>query len=109
MGKIFCVRLKELRGDMFQEELAEELGISRATLSHLENGRQEPNLELLEKIADFFNVSVDYLIGRTINKRTDFSDSLKNTINISEALNEIEKLQKETAKVLSKIKQIIKQ
>lgn len=46
-----------------QAEVAERLGIPRATYQSYENGRNEPNIETLIKLADFFNVSVDTLIG----------------------------------------------
>lgn len=60
-------RLKELRGKRTQEEIANKLGLSRARYSHYENGRSEPDTEMLQKMADFFGVSVDYLLGRTDN------------------------------------------
>jgi transcriptional regulator with XRE-family HTH domain len=58
-------RLKKLRGNMTQEDIAKFLGISRARYSHYENGRSEPDNETLKKLADFFNVTTDYLLGRT--------------------------------------------
>lgn len=48
-----------------QEELASALGISRAALSHYEKNRREPDTETLTKVADLFQVSLDYLVGRT--------------------------------------------
>ncbi|MFD2611104.1 helix-turn-helix domain-containing protein [Paenibacillus gansuensis] len=56
--------LREKQG-FTQEELASRLGISRASLSHYETNRREPDYETLTKIADLFKVSIDYLIGRT--------------------------------------------
>lgn len=50
-----------------QAELSEALAISRSSISMYENGNREPDFETLEKIADFFNVDIDYLLGR---KRT---------------------------------------
>lgn len=47
-----------------QQELADKLGIAKSTVSMYENGKRQPDLETLEKIADFFNVDMDYLIGR---------------------------------------------
>jgi transcriptional regulator with XRE-family HTH domain len=64
----FSERLKELREkrDLSQESLAKLLNIPRTTLSHYESsGERMPRKERLQEIADFFNVSVDYLIGRT--------------------------------------------
>ena len=52
-----------------QQEMAEKLGISRSTIGMYETGAREPDFETLEAIADFFNVDIDYLLGRT-NKTT---------------------------------------
>ena len=64
--KMFPKRLKELRlqHGLTQKELAEQIGIKRNTYSDWENGESKPNYEGLEKIADFFNVSLDWLVGR---------------------------------------------
>lgn len=48
-----------------QVEMAKELKISRSTIGMYETGAREPDFETLEKIADFFNVDIDYLLGRT--------------------------------------------
>ncbi len=60
------LRLKELRQDknITQGKLAEKLGLSRSTIAMYEIGGSEPDLETLKNIASFFNVSVDYLMGR---------------------------------------------
>jgi len=57
-------KLREQRR-LTQEELARHLSISRASLSHYEKNRRMPDYETLNKMADFFDVTVDYLIGRT--------------------------------------------
>ena len=54
------------RDNLSQQELGDKLGIAKSTISMYENGNREPDLETLEKIADFFNVDMDYLIGRNI-------------------------------------------
>ena len=63
---LFSVRLKELRlqHGFSQEELAEQIGIKQNSYSDWENGKCKPNYEKLEKIADFFGVSLDWLFGR---------------------------------------------
>jgi transcriptional regulator with XRE-family HTH domain len=63
----FSDRLKELRKEknLTQEDLAKILEISRSTIAGYETERKEPDYETLKKIADFFNVSIDYLLGRT--------------------------------------------
>lgn len=47
-------------------QLANYLGVGRATVSHYVAGRNEPDIATLCKIADYFNVSVDYLVGRDV-------------------------------------------
>ena len=63
---LFSVRLKELRlqHGFSQEELAEKIGIKQNSYSDWEHGKCKPNYEKLEKIADFFSVSLDWLFGR---------------------------------------------
>jgi transcriptional regulator with XRE-family HTH domain len=61
--------LRDQRG-LTQEELSSSLGISRAALSHYEKNRREPDTETLGKIADLFQVSLDYLVGRTSQSTT---------------------------------------
>jgi transcriptional regulator with XRE-family HTH domain len=56
--------LRDKKG-LKQDELSTKLGISRAALSHYETNRREPDYETINRIADFFNVSIDYLVGRT--------------------------------------------
>ncbi|RKN85666.1 helix-turn-helix domain-containing protein [Paenibacillus ginsengarvi] len=75
--------LREKRG-LTQEELSIKLGISRASLSHYETNRRQPDYETLRNIANFFDISLDYLLGRTNNPQTvldrdirDFVDSLE--------------------------------
>jgi len=57
-----------------QEELSKRLGISRSRIGMYETGAREPDFETLESIADFFNVDIDYLVGRT-NKTTYIPES----------------------------------
>lgn len=63
----FHERLKGLRedSDLDQETLANILNITRAALSNYETGYREPSLGTLVRIADYFNVSLDYLLCRT--------------------------------------------
>ena len=63
----FASVLKKLRlaKGLTQGELAEALGTTRSRLSMYELGQREPDFETTETIADFFNVDVDYLLGRS--------------------------------------------
>lgn len=60
-------RLRNLRNekDLTQQDLADFLGITRPAYTAYESGRRQPDNETLSKLADFFGVSVDYLLGRT--------------------------------------------
>ncbi|BCJ87452.1 helix-turn-helix domain-containing protein [Effusibacillus dendaii] len=58
-------RLSILRGNRTQQEVADALGISRARYAHYETGRNEPDLNTLVRLADFFQVPVDDLLGRS--------------------------------------------
>lgn len=47
-----------------QSKLASVIGVNQSTVCNWLNGKKEPSIESLWKLADFFDVSVDYLIGR---------------------------------------------
>jgi repressor LexA len=66
-------RIKYLRAEkgISQNELAKALGLTQQAISAYENGLREPDLETLQKIADFFDVSLDYLLGRTDIRNSD--------------------------------------
>lgn len=66
----FAQRLKMLRekNNLLQKELAEKFGVKRSTIASWEIDSRSPDLNTLKQIADFFNVSVDYLLGRSDNQ-----------------------------------------
>ena len=55
--------LREQHG-IEQKQLAHDLGVSQPTISCLENGSKQPSSKSVYKLADYFNVSTDYLLGR---------------------------------------------
>lgn len=63
----FAMRLKKLREQkkLNQTELANLLEVSNGSISKWERGDRQPDYETLEKIADIFNVTIDYLLGRS--------------------------------------------
>ena len=65
MKNIFAIRLKELRQEkgIGQIELAKSIEVSKGIISLWENGQREPNMYSLIKLAKFFNVTIDYLVG----------------------------------------------
>ncbi|MCC3382052.1 helix-turn-helix domain-containing protein [Paenibacillus farraposensis] len=68
--------LREHKG-LKQEELAQSLGITRAALSHYEKNRRKPDFEILNKLADIFGVTIDYLVGRTSHPTTILDSDVK--------------------------------
>jgi len=67
MRKHFGDRLKELRIEikLTQEQLAEKFNTGKASISHYESNRRIPDAHTIEKFAEYFNVTVDFLLGRT--------------------------------------------
>jgi len=64
-------RLKTLRSnkDLTQNDFSKTIDITRRALQYYESGDREPNIDKLIEIADFFDVSIDYLVGRTDNPK----------------------------------------
>ncbi|MCQ1530669.1 helix-turn-helix domain-containing protein [Lutispora saccharofermentans] len=69
--EIFGERVKALRikKNIKQSELGEIVGLTYTAVSDIERGRRTTTLEKLEALADYFDVSVDYLMGRTDNPK----------------------------------------
>lgn len=65
--KILAKRLKELRESrrIYQREMAEYLGLSFRGYQGYETNQSDPKLKTLIAIADYYQVSIDYLVGRT--------------------------------------------
>ena len=65
--ELFCKRIIELRKQCgkTQSEAAEEIGISNTALNNYESGARKPKYEKVKKIADYYGVSVDYLLGES--------------------------------------------
>lgn len=63
---IFPQRLKELRQKrgLIQQEIADLVHVNRVTYTNWEKGKREPSYENLVKLADLFEVSLDWLFGR---------------------------------------------
>lgn len=66
-----------LRTQKTQKQLAEYLGISRTTYVKYESGKSEPNFENLQKLATYFNVTTDYLLGYKENYNWDYDKITK--------------------------------
>ena len=99
------MKLKELRKNekLNQSEIAQKLNIPLMTYNNYENEKTEPNIETLIKIANFYNVTIDYLIGRDfandIGYLSNTERELLNTFKQLKPLNQI--------KILAEIKGIL--
>lgn len=64
-------RLQDLRvdSDLSQKQISEVLHISQRSYSHYETGSRGIPIEMLIRLADYYNTSIDYLVGRTNNKK----------------------------------------
>lgn len=89
-------RLRDLREDrdLRQIDVSLATGIDQRTLSNYETGKTNPDSYAIIKLADFYNVSADYLLNR------DFSPELTK----KEIVNKIEKIQNELTALLNSIK-----
>lgn len=78
----FGQRLSSLRADkgLSQSELATRLNISKSALAMYEIDKREPGFETINRIADFFDVSVDYLMGREVSEEVDPLDDPRRNI-----------------------------
>lgn len=63
----FSERLKQLRTErkLTQEMLSKESGLTKSSIAMYETGKRKPKIEVLERLADFFNVDLDYLVGKS--------------------------------------------
>jgi len=100
----FCNNLKYLRKSrsITQQELADVLGISRQGYAKYENDLGEPDISTLIKLADYFDVTVDSLIGRTSN------DDILNTVKLSDFYKELYQSDNESIDKIITIWNVIK-
>ncbi len=94
----FAECLQELREDrnISRKELAAFLNVSVSTLGMYEQGRREPNIDMLIKLADYFNVSLDFLVGRSAD-----NEERKNMLEALRLKNKINKLPQEYKDIIN--------
>ncbi|WP_438491062.1 helix-turn-helix domain-containing protein [Paenibacillus sp. IHBB 3054] len=75
---MFSSRLFELRKNshLTQNEISKKLGIARTTYASYEQGNREPDLQTLEKIADYFDVDADFLLGRSDERKKELESGV---------------------------------
>ena len=92
--KVTKNRIRDLREDMDlrQIDVANATGIDQKTLSNYETGKTNPDSYSLIKLADFFQVSIDYLLGYSrLNIKSD-KDIVNRLSKIEKEINEIKKI-----------------
>lgn len=101
----FSIRLRELRKEhnLTQKEVAKVINVTIATISKYELGIIEPDHKATEILADYFDVSIDYLLGRTNERRLvmyknfqEYLDSLKDEENKEDAKEDYSGIKNET-------------
>lgn len=65
------IRLKEIREarNVTQTQLAKDIGVSNTTVSNWESGVRQPEIEMIITLADYFDISIDFLLGRNFKNR----------------------------------------
>ncbi|PGB04329.1 helix-turn-helix domain-containing protein [Bacillus toyonensis] len=99
MLPILSIRIKELRKERkwSQRELGEKVDVSESFVSKVESGKKQPSREVTAKFSEVFNVTTDYLLGRSedpeLNEAEDkvVSEEGKNIMSLIESLPEDER------------------
>lgn len=83
---MFSERLKKLRKNtkLTQEKFADKFGIPRTTYSGYETGKSEPDLATITILADYFDVSIDFLTGRTEDPLINKKEKMNRIIDLSD-------------------------
>lgn len=95
---MLSTKLKNIRkeNNLLQKDIAKEINIAIQTYAKYEQGKAQPDIETLKNLADFYNVSVDYLIGRAdedniVQIYNDLSEDEEHLISIIRKLNDLNK------------------
>ena len=77
------MRLKQIMTEtgVTQQQVADGIGVSAQAMNHYIHGRREPDISTLIKLADYFDVSIDYLVGRDVPEERPMSDKAIMTAN----------------------------
>lgn len=107
------IRLKELRNEkgVLQKDIAKFLKISTTAYGYYEQGKRSPDPETINKLSDYFNVSVDYLLGKSDIKESaeDILKDKNNTIALHNANGIDEELPDEAKKEIQIFIEYVKQ
>ena len=97
-------KLRRERG-LSQRRAASELGISQALLSHYENDTREPKLDFVIKVCDYYAVTTDYILGRTV-ERGDGASKL--AVQISGIVGSLEEIKASETELILQLKALTK-
>lgn len=88
-------RIKSLRKakKITQKQLGDVLGVAESTISMYESGNRQPDVDTMRKIADYFNVTIDYLIGGENISSSDKDELDEKIIKIFGSLSEADQAQ----------------
>ena len=106
-GKNFKFYRKQM--GLTQEQIGKKLCCAKSTINSWENERSQPDLDMLIKIATFFNISIDTLLGVEFNRQDDFFIQLRNLLKLSGYINQNDDITKEDIEMLMKQYNIYKQ
>ncbi|MED4971384.1 helix-turn-helix domain-containing protein [Parageobacillus toebii] len=87
----FGKRLRFLRKkrNMTQKDLADRFNLGESTIGMYERDEREPSFEFVRQLADFFNVTTDYLLGRTDNPNPPENDDIPEELNTLAKINQL--------------------
>jgi transcriptional regulator with XRE-family HTH domain len=109
---VLGTRVKTLRKEMklTQQGLGDKVGLKKSSISEIENGRNSPSNEVLNKLAEVFGVTADYLLGRSEHKKLTMEESSEIKKEMLEMADKIEKLDNSKQEtILNMMKNILEQ
>ena len=101
----FSANLSKLRHEkgLSQRQAAAEFGISQALLSHYETGAREPKLDFIVRVCDYYNVTTDFILGRT-KERGDGASRL--SVQINDILDTLDELKTAETEIIDNLKKL---
>ncbi|MCB9222708.1 MAG: helix-turn-helix transcriptional regulator [Crocinitomicaceae bacterium] len=102
-------KLRSFKG-LNQTEFADLFGITRSTVGSYEEGRAEPKLETLLKIADYFKLSVDDLIRKelTVNKIAGFDQPEPNRVEMNQLMGRMKEMNERMESMDASLQKLLK-
>lgn len=99
------IKILRTEKNLSQEELAKQIHVTQTMISQWEKGKKQPGREVAESLADFFGVTLDYLLGRTADRNNSYFASNISGSNFvqgsgSVSIGDIETTTKEEAELL---------